>query len=148
MWVRFKLQRVRPWALLNMPIRTTALSVFLLLFLASCDGYTHIKGKITDTSGRPIQGAQVRMKTISGGGDDNETTDADGFFSVAFTHAPYNVDLLLMVTKEGYKPVEKRFKSADAKQFPPTIALEAVSSVAIRISFAASSINCSTGKAG
>jgi len=32
----------------------------------------------------------------------------------------------LTVSKEGYKSVERHFKSADAKQFPATIILETI----------------------
>jgi hypothetical protein len=106
------------------------MGVVLLLFLAGCDGFTHIKGKITDVSGKPIEGAQVEMKTISGGRYDKVKTDAAGAFSIGFTHAPFNVDLVLTVWKEGYKPFEKHFKSNEAKQFSPTIVLEAAQSVA------------------
>ena len=105
------------------------LSFMLLLSVAGCDGFTHIKGRVTDTNGKPIQGALVEMKTISGGRDGQSKTDADGSFSVGFTHAPWNVDLSLTVSKQGYKTFEKRFKSEEAKQFPTTITLEAVQSV-------------------
>jgi len=106
-----------------------ALSLLLLLSVAGCDGFTHISGKVTDTNGKPIQGAEVRMKTISGGRDDKVKTDTEGSFTVGFSHAPWNVDLLLTVSKDGYKTFEKQFKSADAKQIPATIALEAAPSV-------------------
>jgi hypothetical protein len=106
------------------------LTLILALSIAGCDGFTHIQGKVTDMNGKPIRGAAVKMKTISGGRDDESTTEDDGSFSVGFTHAPFNVDLMLTVSKEGYKTVERRFKSADAKQFPPTIVLEAVPNAA------------------
>jgi hypothetical protein len=108
----------------------TALTLVLALFIAACDGFTHLQGKVTDMNGKPIQGAVVEMKTISGGRDDKSKTEADGSFSVDFTHAPFNVDLMLTVSKEGYKTVERRFKSADAKQFPPNIVLEAIPNAA------------------
>ena len=110
---------------MNMRIGIATLSVMLLVSLAGCDGFTHIKGKVVDANGKPIRGALVEMKTVSGGRDDQVKTDADGSFSVGFTHAPYNVDLAVTVSKEGFKTFEKGFKSADAKQFPATITLEA-----------------------
>jgi hypothetical protein len=90
--------------------------------------FTHVKGKVTDASGRPIEGAQVEMKTISGDRDHKVKTDPDGSFDAGITHAPFNVALVLTVSKDGYKTFERRFKSEDAKQFP-LIALEAVQSV-------------------
>jgi hypothetical protein len=122
-------RQLRRWALLNMRIGIRAVTVVLLLSLAGCDGFTHIKGKVVDANGKSIQGALVEMKTVSGGRDDQVKTDADGSFSVGFTHAPFNVDLAVTVSKEGYNTFEKRFKSADAKQLPTTITLEVVPSV-------------------
>ena len=112
-----------------MRIVTTTLGLVLLLTLSACDGFTHIKGKVTAASGKPIEGAQVEMKTISGGRDDKVKTDRDGSFGVGFTNAPFNVDLVLTVSKDGYKTFEKRFKSEEAKQFPTVIALDAVQTV-------------------
>ncbi len=88
-----------------------------------------LEGKSPIQIVNPFQGAEVQMKTISGGRDDKVKTDTDGSFSVGFSHAPWNVDLSLTVSKEGYKTFEKRFKSEDAKQFPATIALDAVQAV-------------------
>jgi hypothetical protein len=110
-----------------MQTRMTVFTLVLALAVAGCDGFTHLQGKVTDMNGQPIQGAIVQMKTVSGGRDDKSTTKADGSFSVGFTHAPFNVDLLLTVSKEGYTTVERRFKSGDAKQFPPTITMEGAS---------------------
>ena len=104
----------------------TVLTLVLALFTAGCDGFTHLQGRVTDMNSKPIQGAEVEMKTISGGRDDKSTTQVDGAFSVGFTHAPFNVDLMLTVSKEGYKTVERRFTSRDAKQFPSTIVMEAI----------------------
>lgn len=105
-----------------MRIKTVALCLIVLLGLAACDGFTHIGSKVTDTSGKPIQDAQVEMKT--GGRDEKTKTGADGSFSIGFTHAPFNVDLVVTVSKEGYKTFEKRFTARDASQFPQTIVLE------------------------
>ena len=111
-----------------MRIGMRSLSLVLLLSFAGCDGFTHIKGKVTDTTGKPIQGAEVELKTTSGGRDDKVKTSTDGSFSVGFSHAPWKVDLALTVSKDGYKTFEKRLTSEDAKQFPATIALEAMQS--------------------
>ena len=112
-----------------MRTRIRVLTFTLVIFIAGCDGFTHIKGRVTDINGKPVQGALVEMKTISGGRDDQLRSAADGSFEVGFSHAPWNVDLALKVSKEGYKTFEKRFKSADAEQFPETITLEPVQNV-------------------
>ena len=119
--------RLNPALLGHTRIGITVLSFVLVLLITACDGFTHIKGKVTDSNGKPVQGALVEMKTISGGRDDQSKSAADGSFSVGFSHAPWNVDLALTISKEGYKTFEKRFKSAEAKQLPTTITLEAVS---------------------
>ena len=110
-----------------MRIIATAFGFILLLSLFACDGFTHIQGKVTDTSGKPIEGAQVEMKT--GGARSQVKTDSQGSFNVSFTHAPFNVDLVLTVSKDGYKTFEKPFKSRDAKEFPATIVMEAAQPV-------------------
>ncbi|HKR60208.1 MAG TPA: carboxypeptidase-like regulatory domain-containing protein [Pyrinomonadaceae bacterium] len=105
------------------------LSLALVLLMTACDGFTHIKAKVTDMKGKPIQGALVQMKTMSGGRDDQSKTGTDGSFSVGFSHAPWSVDLLLTVSKDGYKTFEKRFKSEEGAEFPTTIILQPVQRV-------------------
>jgi len=111
-----------------MRIKTVALCLVVLFCLAACDGFTHIGSRVTDTNGKPIENAQVEMKT--GGRDGKVKTGADGSFSIGFSHAPFNVELVVTVSKEGYKTFEKRFSALDASQFPPTINLERAQSAA------------------
>ena len=68
----------------------------------------------------------VRMKTS--GHHEEVKTDNQGSFSVGFTHPPFNVDLVLTVSKDGYKTFEKSFRARDAKDFPSTIVMEAAQS--------------------
>lgn len=105
-----------------MRIIATVFSLIVLLSLLACDGFTHIQGKVTDTNGKPIEGAHVEMKTS--GHHEETKTDSHGSFSVGFTHPPFNVDLVLTVSKDGYKTFEKSFKARDAKEFPSTIVME------------------------
>jgi len=105
-----------------MRIIATVFGLIVLLSLLACDGFTHIQGKVTDTNGKPIEGANVGMKTS--GHHEETKTDSHGSFSVGFTHAPFNVDLVLTVTKDGYKTFEKYFKARDAKEFPSIIVME------------------------
>ena len=95
----------------------------LIFILSACDGFTHIKGKVVDENGKPVPGALVELKTDSGGRTDQARSEADGSFSVGFSHAPFKVDLTLTVSKEGYKIVETKFKSTQAKELPTTIVL-------------------------
>ena len=109
-----------------MRIIATVFILIVLLSLLACDGFTHIQGKVTDTNGKPIEGAHVEMKT--GGRHEEVKTDTQGSFSVGFTHPPFNVDLVLTVSKDGYKTFEKSFRARDAKDFPSTIVMEAAQS--------------------
>ena len=110
-----------------MRVIAAVLGFIVLLSLFACDGFTHIQGRVTDTNGKPIEGAHVEMKTS--GRREEVKTDSHGSFSVGFTHAPFNVDLVLTVSKDGYKTYEKSFKARDAKDFPSTIVMEAAQSV-------------------
>jgi len=105
----------------------TGFGFIVLLFLFACDGFTHIQSKVSDTNGKPIEGAHVEMKTS--GHHEEVKTDNQGSFSVGFTHPPFNVDLVLTVSKDGYKTFEKSFKARDAKEFPSTIVMEAAQPV-------------------
>ena len=100
-------------------------AIFLLLFCnLACDGVTHLKGKVLDKNGKPVEGAFVEMKTVSGGRKDVTKSAVDGTFSVGFTHAPFNIDLTLTVSKGGYKTFDTRFKSSDARERTMNITLE------------------------
>lgn len=104
---------------------SSIVAIFLLLFcVLACDGFTHLKGKVLDKDGKPVEGAFVEMKNVSGGHKDETRTEADGSFSVGFTHAPLNIDLILTVSKGGYKTFEIRFKSSEARERPMNITLE------------------------
>ena len=106
-----------------MRIIATVFGFMVLLALFACDGFTHIQSKVTDTNGKAIEGARVEMKTS--GRHEEVKTDSQGSFSVGFTHSPFNVDLILTVSKDGYKTFEKSFTARDAKEFPSTLVMEA-----------------------
>jgi uncharacterized GH25 family protein len=104
---------------------SSIISIFLLLLcVIACDGFTHLKGKVLDKNGQPVEGALVEMKTVSGGRKDETKSKSDGSFSVGFTHAPFNVDLILTVSKGGYKTSETKFKSSEARERTMNITLE------------------------
>ena len=95
----------------------------LICILSACDGFTHVTGKVMDENGKPVPGAMVELKTDSGGRRQQAKSAADGSFSVGFSHAPFQLDLTLTVSKQGYKSIETKFKSNQAKELPTTIVL-------------------------
>lgn len=100
------------------------LTATIVLCLTACDGFTTIKGKVVDQSGKPIQDALVIMETVSGGRKDEQKSKGDGSFTVFFSHAPFNIELTLKISKPGYKTFNKRFKASEAGEYSKDIALE------------------------
>jgi hypothetical protein len=103
---------------------TKLLATTLVLCFTACDGFTTIKGKVTDQSGKPIQDATVIMETGSGARKDEDKSKEDGSFTVHLSHAPFNVKLTLTISKQGYKTFKKRFRKSEAGEYSKDIALE------------------------
>jgi hypothetical protein len=97
----------------------------LLVLVAGCDGHTSLSGEVVGPEDRPIAGVKVRLsepKEPTRGWD--STTDESGRFSVALTHAPFDIPLVVTATKEGYKPYRKEFKVSQRESFSKKIVLE------------------------
>jgi Carboxypeptidase regulatory-like domain len=85
-----------------------------LLLCSGCDGYTRLHGVIRDPNGIPISGALVVFNPKGSAYPKQTTSSADGTYIVGSTHAPFgHVPLTLVVSKDGYKTVDKKFKSGD-----------------------------------
>ena len=82
-----------------------AMCVFLT---TSCDGVTGFEGHVRDTSGHPIEGAKIVLKSESRVHREL-TSAADGSYHILTTNAPFKFQMVLTVTKEGYKPFQKEF---------------------------------------
>jgi len=88
-----------------------------MLVLVGCDGYTAVHGRVRDESGAPIAGATVIFAPKGSAHPKQVTSSLDGTYKVGSTHAPFrHVPLTLVVTKEGYKSVEKAFDSTREHQ--------------------------------
>jgi hypothetical protein len=100
-----------------MHLRRTALAILvagLLLPCLGCDGYTRVHGRIRDGSGLPVAGAVVVINPKGSAYPKETKSSADGTYSVGSTHAPFrHVTLTLVVSKEGFKSVQKEFKSRE-----------------------------------
>ena len=105
--------------------RTSAICLGLLVLVAGCDGHTSLSGEVVGPDDKPIEGVKVRLsepKEPTRGWD--STTDTSGRYSVALTHAPFDIPLVVTATKEGYMPYRKEFKVSQRESFPKKIVLE------------------------
>jgi len=97
-------------------------SLLLIVFLLSCDGHTSVRGHVFDSNGQPIEKALVVLET-SGRKFDIDTSK-DGSFDVGLIHAPFEVQLSLVVTKAGFKPFKETFSSRSRPQGDHKVVLE------------------------
>ena len=105
--------------------RTAAVCLGLLVLVAGCDGHTSLSGEVVGPDDKPIAGVKVRLSEPNepARGWDS-TTDEFGRYSVALTHAPFDIPLVVTATKDGYKPYRKEFKVSQRERFPKKIVLE------------------------
>jgi hypothetical protein len=99
--------------------------VAILIPIAGCDGHTSLNGEVVGPDDKPIVGAKVRLfesREPERGWD--STTDENGKYSVSLTHSPFDIPLVVTVTKDGYKPYRKEFKVGERDSFPKKIVLE------------------------
>ncbi len=93
-----------------------------MFVLVACDGGTHLKGVVSDSSGVPIQGANVTLIHVSANRSVTTQSQSDGTYSVGMLHPPSAVTLKLVVEKEGYTRFEKQFSSHEQlKDIPVTL---------------------------
>jgi hypothetical protein len=96
-----------------------------LLAAVGCDGHTSLKGEVVGPDDQPIAGALVRLiEPQDAERERGSETDAAGRYSVALTHAPFDIPLVVTVKKDGYKPYRKEFRVRERESFPKKIVLE------------------------
>jgi hypothetical protein len=101
----------------------TCLGVIALA--SGCDGHTSLSGEVIGPDDKPVVGAKVRLTESEHperGWD--STTNELGRYSVALTHAPFDISLVVTVSKDGYKPYREEFKVSKRDDFPKRIVLE------------------------
>jgi hypothetical protein len=81
-------------------MRTTAISIALLLLTASLQAQTQVSGTVKDPKGHPIRGASITIKDSY----DGATTDSLGNFHF---NAADKGNFTLITTNIGYNPVEQ-----------------------------------------
>lgn len=92
----------------------TCLIALLTVGLA-CDGTSRIDGKVVNEDGIPISGARVILKSTPSDREE-EVTVADGSFHMFLIHAPFDVELTIQVSKQGYRDFEKNITSTEARE--------------------------------
>ena len=94
-----------------------AVAIFGSLLLCSgCDGYTRLQGTIRDANGFPVAGALVVFNPRGSAYPKHTQSSPEGTYDVGSTHAPSrHVLLTLVVSKDGYRTVQKEFKSKEFK---------------------------------
>lgn len=94
--------------------RATSLCALILIVVSglACDGFTHVRGRVVDPTGRFISDARLRLKTEKSSGD-FATTNYLGAFILGGSNAPFKFDFAFTVEKEGYRPYEKKLQSND-----------------------------------
>jgi hypothetical protein len=103
--------------------------VAVIVLASGCDGHTALNGEVVGPDDKPIPGAKVRLsepKDPERGWD--SITNELGGYSVALTHAPFDIPLVVIVNKDGYEPYRKEFKVSQRDEFPKKIVLEPVKS--------------------
>ena len=106
-------------------MRRSAVCLVVLALASGCDGHTSLNGEVVGPDDKPIAGAKVRLSEPDHPDRGwNSTTDESGRYSVALTHAPFDISLVVTVTKDGYKPYRKEFKVSQRNDFPGKIVLE------------------------
>jgi hypothetical protein len=105
--------------------RILAIYPGLLILIAGCDGHTSLSGVVVGPDNKPVAGVKVRLsepKEPTRGWD--STTNESGRYSVALTHAPFDIPLVVTATKDGYKPYRKEFEAGRRESFPKRIVLQ------------------------
>jgi hypothetical protein len=110
----------------------TLVAVFVLVsvgcfLLAVCfyrgDGHTQLDGEVVGPDDKPVAGAEVQLSE-AGPHRATAVTDEAGRYTVGLSHAPYDVPLVVTITRAGYKPYRQEFQSGRQERFPKSIKLE------------------------
>lgn len=80
-----------------------------------------MRGFVYDAENKPIQNVTVKFEQVKKGEPKEsyqsiQQTDKNGRFDAGFTHAPFDVELKLTVSKAGYKTYESQFSSSEAQK--------------------------------
>jgi hypothetical protein len=104
-------------------MRFTALCLVAVALTCGCDGGTRLQGRVLGPDGKPLAGAKVQFGQ-PGDLQSERVTGEDGRFEVGRVHAPFEVKLVLTVTKEGFRPYRQQISSRRPEEFSGTVVLQ------------------------
>lgn len=100
--------------------KTWVSAVIVLASFCSCgcDGMTEITGIVTDSDGKPISGASMKVVATPAyknrlGPSRAHTTNENGAYRFSFSHAPISGEFTLRVTHQDYREFEETIKTGE-----------------------------------
>jgi hypothetical protein len=90
-----------------------AIVVAAALFLAGCDGFVRVRGRVVDATGTPMSSAQVRLDAGPDQRAFAESVRADGCFVLSRVVAPGRYKYTFRVTAPGFAPAEATLATLD-----------------------------------
>ena len=83
------------------------LAVFAIVVSCAvgCEGLTRLDGRVVDSEGQPIADARVLF------GENQTATSGDGRFRCQMSHAPFEIQIDLTVSKKGFETYRETFTS-------------------------------------
>jgi len=99
---------------------TTVICAMLFAAMTCCssDGGAEVSGRISDSNGNPLVGAEITIEVASSSANDphskpiaNELSKTNGCFDAGGMHAGERHKLILRVSKDGFKPYVATFQS-------------------------------------
>lgn len=88
----------------------------VLLVLVGCDAGTSVRGIVSETNGRPVAGASVRLLAVKNGKMAEMNSEADGSFHVTMLHGPFPGEFQLLVSKPGYLTFKRDIQAKTRQQ--------------------------------
>ena len=106
-------------------------ALWALMALTACDGGTHLRGRVQDSTGAAVPDATVVLAADYGSGATRQVdsvvtmTSSDGAYSVFLVHSPHaDQPLTLRVSKSGFRPFEQHFLAGGLTSVDSVIRLD------------------------
>ena len=112
-------ERVNPARKRN-PILLSCSFLLLLaaiLALTACDAYTSAHGTVSDSLGRPVPDASVRLTALKTGHTRETKSDQDGSFRAEIVHGWVTGRFQLIVSKQGYSTYQQEVQPKTSSNF-------------------------------
>ena len=95
--------------------RFQVICIFVVFcFLTSCSPVTRVSGSISDLNSVPLEGVRIKVigKSIDSNANLEQSTKSDGQYNFGeiYVSSELPVEIKLVVTKDGFKPITKDLK--------------------------------------